>query len=110
MTKRKTVSKTKPKMITEPDPGSQPPVWAMADRSGELDIEGASVALRCIYPGRLVILAEKTPSGTRYDVLNGHRIEVDAADAEYLLSLTRKQSNCCGGGQAPADLNYFEEV
>lgn len=108
MTKRK--AKAAPKMITEPDPGSQSPPWATADRSAELDVEGASVALRCIYPGRLVILEKNTLSGTRYDVINGHRIEVDAADAEYLLSLKRKQSNCCGGGQAPADLKYFEEV
>lgn len=107
MTKRK--PKAKPTMITEPDPGSKSPSWATADRSAESDIEGASVPLRCIYPGRLIILAKKTPSGTRYDVLNGHQVEADAADAEYLLSLKRKQSNCCGGN-SPADLNYFEEV
>lgn len=108
MTKRK--AKAESEMITNPDPGSQSPPWATGDRSAELDTEGASVVLRSIYPGRLVILAKKTPSGTRYDVINGHQIEIDAADVEYLLSLKRKQSNCCGAGQAPADLNYFEEV
>lgn len=110
MTKAKPKSKAKPTMTTDPDPGSKSPPWAMADRSAESDVEGPTVALRCIYPGNLVILGKNTPSGRQYEVSNGQQVQADAADVEYLKSLKRKQSNCCGGVQAPADLKYFEEV
>lgn len=107
MTKRKT--KAKPKMITEPDPGSTSPPWATGDRSAELDVEGAMVEMRSIYLDHLVIPAKNTPSGRSYEVYNGQQFSADAADVKYLRSLKRKQSNCCGGN-SPADLNYFEEV
>jgi endonuclease III len=65
--------------------------------------------LRCIWHTRLNILAEHTPTGTRYEFMPGQIGEIDPADAQYLLSLGREQKGCCSG--TPVQIRkMFEEV
>jgi len=66
--------------------------------------------LRNIYGTRLVIRAERTPSGTRYDFGVNEVKPVKAVDLEYLKGLKRHQNNSCCGGSATADIPYFEEA
>lgn len=66
--------------------------------------------LRCIFHTRLIIPADQTPTGTRYEFMPGQIAEeIDPADAKYLLSLEREQSGCCSG--SPVQIHkMFEEV
>lgn len=66
--------------------------------------------LRNVYTTRLVISAERTPSGTRYDFQPGQELPVKIEDKDYLLSLKRKQGSSCCGGAAANDIDYFMEV
>ncbi len=66
--------------------------------------------LRSNWPDRLVITAEQTPSGTRYDVTTSQVIDVDEADYEFLAGLTRKSNGCCGGVPNPPTIHLFSEV
>ncbi len=68
----------------------------------------AKKPLKNIYTSRVVV--ESTPSGTVYDVQPGARVLVKAEDADYLLSLKRKQGSGCCGGSAASDLSYFTEA
>lgn len=62
------------------------------------------------YHTRLIIGADKTPSGTRYDFQPGEvRDDVSIQDRDYLLSLVQNQSSCCGGSD-PQPIQLFSEV
>lgn len=67
-------------------------------------------ALKNVWPSRLVISGDKTPSGTRYDVDAGQIINLtDERDYLYLKELHRKQQSCCGGNTQNS-FYYFSEV
>lgn len=88
--------------------GKQRYGWAEEERAGTAP---AAVDLRCTWHTRLVIRADMTPSGTRYDVQPGQVVPVDPADREYLLWLEKKQPpGCCGGVANPPPLKYFVEA
>jgi hypothetical protein len=66
--------------------------------------------LKCNFHTRVIVPAERTPSGARYDFQPGEVMdEVMQEDIEYLLSLVYQQSACCGGTPGPA-IHYFELV
>lgn len=68
------------------------------------------VTLKCQFHTRVIVSADRTPSGTRYDFQpGGVREDVLEQDKEYLLSLIYRQSACCGN-QPGGPINYFTEV
>lgn len=74
------------------------------------DLEAYGPALRCNFHTRVYVPAERTPSGQAYDFQPGEvKDDVLNEDMEYLLSLVRNQSACCGSTPGPA-LHYFELV
>lgn len=99
MTARKPELETKPKItIREAPPMPPAPV---------------KIPLRCIWDSRLIVGADKTPSGTRYEFNTGEVKPVLEQDYQYLLSLQVKTPGCCGGAggsSIPSIQKYFDEV
>lgn len=67
-----------------------------------------TIKIRCVWDGRLIVGADKTPSGTRYDFATGQVKPVIEADYHYLLSMETRPFGCCGGSVRPQ--KYFEAV
>jgi hypothetical protein len=66
--------------------------------------------IKCNFHTRVIIPADKTPSGQAYDFQPEEvKDEVMQIDQDYLLSLVYQQSACCGGLPGPA-IHYFELV
>lgn len=58
------------------------------------------VSLQSLYAGKMIVLADTVPSGTRYVFPSpGSVVSVNAEDVNGLLARKRKQSGCCGGGR-----------
>ena len=67
----------------------------------------APIAIKCNFHTRIIVEGHKTPTGQIYDFEPGEvEANVPYDDAEYLLSLYYKQSDCCGGSSPPA-IPYF---
>ena len=89
-TRKKTAPKPRPRVI--------------AAKARERD-----VTLRSRWPGRLIVLKDTVPSGTRYEFPRpGSTLEVRAEDVPELLSRRRKPAGCCGAGKV--EQLYFEVV
>jgi NAD-dependent DNA ligase len=65
--------------------------------------------VRCVWHTRLVVPAEQTPTGTRYDFQPGEQQEVALRDVGFLLSLKRESRGCCSGSPVQ-EHKFFEEV
>lgn len=66
----------------------------------------AEVALRNLWPGRLIVKEDQVPSGNVYEFpAAGAVILVAAEDVEILLARHRR-AGCCGAGQT--EQRFFE--
>jgi hypothetical protein len=63
--------------------------------------------IRCVWIGKLIVPAERTPSGTQYNFERGQIQQVLEVDYNFLLSIERNSNTCCGG---KSSMVYFEEV
>jgi len=71
----------------------------------------AAANLRCLWHTRLVVPAERTVTGTRYQFDAGQVQAVNPLDAPGLLSMEHKQSpGCCGNDPNPPPLKFFERA
>lgn len=67
--------------------------------------------VRCTWMTRVVIPAQRTVSGKRYEFEPGETKTIHVLDKSLLLSFERKQSpGCCEGVPNPPTLKYFEEA
>lgn len=102
--KRKTKKSDINITVKEPEPVEEVEVLA----------EDVQVPITCIGDSRLIVGADKTPSGTRYEFNAGETKQVLLVDYEFLLSLRSRAPGCCGGGggsgSVPSVQKYFEEV
>lgn len=85
------------------------------------DIQGKTVSqpvsvaqvryIKNVFWTPVIVSADKTPSGKRYEFALEEEKPVEAIDATYLLSLERKQTDtsCCGGSPQN-NIKYFMEV
>jgi hypothetical protein len=69
-------------------------------------------SIRCIWDSRLIVGADKTPSGTRYDFNTDETQPVFEMDYQFLLDMRAKAPGCCGGagGSKTNFQKYFEAV
>lgn len=72
----------------------------------------AQMHIRCIYDSRLIVRANQTPSGMRYEFMTGEVRPVLFEDYQFLLSLESRAPGCCGGygGSQSNRRNYFEAL
>lgn len=65
--------------------------------------------LKNIYDTRVIVGADRTPSGKRYEFEPGQQKPVEPEDYHFLLSLNRNPGpGCCGGTPAEqAQRHYF---
>jgi hypothetical protein len=68
----------------------------------------AKIPIRCVWDSRLVIGADKTITGTRYQFESDQVQSVDYQDYQILISMETKPFGCCGGTVRPQ--KFFEEV
>jgi hypothetical protein len=69
----------------------------------------ATLNIRCVHDSsKLVVGADKTPSGTRYEFTAGEVKPVNFEDYQYLLAMQTRPLGCCGGSMEPQ--KFFEEV
>jgi hypothetical protein len=81
----------------------------MIEKKEEIFTTKSFPLLKNVYHTRLIIPVEKTVSGMSYSFEVGEVKSILIEDKEYLLSLSKHQSSCCGGVLAK-NLFYFEEV
>ena len=66
--------------------------------------------LRSIYDSRVIVSADRTPSGRRYDFEPGQALLVLDEDLPILLNMKTSGGGCCGGGSTTDPQHYFSEV
>ena len=66
----------------------------------------AGVALRSLWPGRLVVLEQQVPSGQRYTFSGGGDVVVIRGEDVQTLLARRRKPGCCGAGQT--EQPFFE--
>lgn len=66
------------------------------------------VPIRCIWDSRLVVSADKTPTGTRYEFETNQIKTVNQDDYQYLLEMETRPFGCCGGTIKAQ--KFFDEV
>jgi hypothetical protein len=66
------------------------------------------VRIRCIWDSKLIIGADKTPTGRRYEFETDQIKPVNEDDYQFLLAMETKPFGCCGGTIRPQ--KFFEEV
>jgi hypothetical protein len=66
------------------------------------------VPIRCIWDSRLIIGADKTSTGTRYEFETNQIKLVNEDDYQFLLEMETRPFGCCGGTIRPQ--KFFEEV
>ena len=66
------------------------------------------VRIKCIWDGKLVIGASKTPTGTRYEFQTDQIKTVNEIDYQFLLDMETRPFGCCGGSVRPQ--KFFSEV
>lgn len=71
-----------------------------------------TIPIRCVWDSKLIVSADRTPSGTRYEFNTGQTRPVLEIDYQYLLDMRAKAPGCCGGaGGSPMQYqHYFESV
>lgn len=98
--KRKRKAKNEPEITIVP---AEKP----APQSSPLE-GGLKIPIRCVWDSRLIIGADKTITGTRYEFENNQVQSVDYQDYQLLLLMKTKPFGCCGGTVRPQ--KYFEEA
>ncbi len=73
-------------------------------------ITASNAPLRSIYDSRVIVSADSTPSGTRYDFEPGQTLPVLEIDKQILLNMKTSGGGCCGGGSTTDPQHYFSEV
>jgi hypothetical protein len=66
------------------------------------------IPIRCIWDSRLIVGADKTPTGTRYEFENNQIKPVNKDDYQFLLAMETRPFGCCGGTIRPQ--KFFDEV
>jgi hypothetical protein len=66
------------------------------------------IRIRCIWDSRLIVGADKTPTGTRYEFQTDQEKPVNEEDYQFLLEMETRPFGCCGGTIRPQ--KFFEEV
>jgi hypothetical protein len=96
---RKRKAKTEPTITVKATP---PPVAPAITK----------IPIRCIWDSRLIVGADKTPTGTRYEFESDQIKSVNEEDYQFLLDMRAKAPGCCGGygGSPMSTQKYFEEV
>lgn len=91
-----------------PDIKETPAVPEKKDDTRPVPVVGKRV-LKNIYNTRVVVGADRTPSGTRYEFQPGQELPIEPEDYHFLLSLNRNPGpGCCGGTPAEqAQRHYF---
>jgi len=70
------------------------------------------IPIRCIWDSRLIVGADKTPTGTKYEFETNQIKSVNEDDYQFLLDMRAKAPGCCGGhgGSSINTQKYFEVV
>lgn len=90
----------------------KPPTITVSEAK-PVEVKKMTVPIRCVWDSRLIVGADKTPTGTRYEFMPGQELPVNEIDYEYLLSLEVKAPGCCGGYGGASTIGrqrYFEAV
>lgn len=66
------------------------------------------IRIRCIWDSRLIVGADKTPTGTKYEFETDQIKPVNEDDYQFLLQMETRPFGCCGGTIRPQ--RYFDEV
>jgi hypothetical protein len=66
------------------------------------------ISIRCIWDSKLIVGADKTPTGTRYEFEINQIKSVNEEDYQFLLAMETRPHGCCGGTIRPQ--KFFEEV
>jgi hypothetical protein len=65
------------------------------------------IPITCVWDSRLIVSADKTPSGTRYEFNTGQTKPVLETDYQ-LLDMRAKAPGCCGGaGGSPMQYQKY---
>ena len=70
--------------------------------------EVVEIRIRCIWDSRLIVGADKTPTGTRYGFETNQIKPVNEIDYQFLLDMKTRPFGCCGGTIRPQ--KYFEKA
>jgi hypothetical protein len=102
------MTKRKPPEWTERKKAA-PRVKAPPEPDKKVQVGPNVVNLRCLWHTRLVVTANRTLSGKRYQFEPGEVKSVLAIDANRLLAMEKHQPpGCCGSESHPPVLKYFE--
>jgi hypothetical protein len=97
----------KRKAETIPKPKASPKITVKPAPAPKVDAT-ITRPIRCVWDSRLIVGADKTPSGMRYDFEPGEEKPVLEEDYYHLLAMETRPYGCCGGTIKPQ--KYFDEV